>query len=315
MSASRVIVQTPATTANLGPGFDVFGLALKEPKDKVTIVPASKGIRIEVSGLAANTIPINPELNTAGVVANRMFTEFSLEKGVMIKIEKGILPSIGLGSSAASAAAVAYGLNSMYNLKLSNEQLIQLAAKGEVVSAGFEHADNVSAAIYGGFVIIKSYNPLEIVHLNPPPNMRICIAIPKVPNLPRKTEKARALLPKFVSMENLVHNVGNAASIASGFATGDVDLIGRSMSDSVVEPARALSIPGYQSVKQNALKFGACGVAISGAGPAMIALVNSEKNDVYRVAKAMEAGFKTASVNATSFITKPGRGALLLELS
>jgi len=311
---NKVTVKAPATTANLGPGFDVFGIALENPNDKVTIAPVSKGIEINVSGLAADTIPTEPEKNTAGVVAKHILQEFSLKTGLMITLEKGILPSVGLGSSAASAAAVAFGLNHLFNLKLEHKQLIQLAAKGEIASAGFEHADNVSAAIYGGFIIIKSYSPLEVIHLEPPPNLDICIAIPEVPTSPKKTEKARSVLPKTVSMEKLVHNVGHAATMAAGFATGDVDLIGKSMSDAVVEPTRAFMIPGYEKVRERALKAGACGVAISGAGPAMIAIVNSNNTNAFKVAKAMEEGFKSAGVSASTLCTKPGKGVSLLEV-
>jgi homoserine kinase len=311
---NKVTVKAPATTANLGPGFDVFGMALEQPSDKVTIVPASEDIKIKVSGLAADTIPTDPEKNTAGVVAKQILQEFSLETGLMITLEKGILPGVGLGSSAASAAAVAFGLNRLFNLKMDHRRLIQLAAKGEIASAGFEHADNVSAAIHGGFIIIKSYSPLEVIHLEPPPNLDICIAIPEVPTSPKKTEKARSVLPKKVSMEKLVHNVGHAATMATGFATGNVDLIGKSMSDAVVEPARAFMIPGYQKVRERTLKAGACGVAISGAGPAMMGIVNSNKSDVSKVAKAMEEGFDSAGVSASTFCTKPGKGVSLLEV-
>jgi homoserine kinase len=309
----EVVVKAPATTANLGPGFDVFGMALEQPSDTVTIVPVSKGIRIEVSGQAADTIPTDPEKNTAGVVAKAILEEFSLKTGSIIKVEKGIVPGMGLGSSAASAAAVAYGLNQLFNLKLSDKQLVQFSAKGEVASAGFEHADNVSAAIYGDFIVIRSYSPLDITHLKSPPNLGICVAIPQVSTMPKKTEKARSVLPKEVPMEKVVHNVGHAASMAVGFATGDVDLIGRSMSDVIVEPARAFMIPSYHQVKENALKAGACGVAISGAGPAMIAIVNISNADVSKVAKAMREGFKSAGANADTFCTKPGKGVSLLR--
>jgi homoserine kinase len=314
MPLSQVTIKAPATTANLGPGFDVFGLALEEPNDKVTLTPISKGVKIEVSGLSAETIPTLPEKNTAGVVANQMLKEFALKTGVQIKIEKGILPGKGLGSSAASAAAVAYGLNHMFNLKLDNRQLIRLAAKGEVASAGFEHADNVSAAICGDFVIVKSYNPLEIVNLKSPPDMEVCVALPHIATPMSKTEKARLVVSKLVSMDKLVHNVGNAAAMATGFAIGDVDLIGKSMLDAIVEPARAFLIPGYQQVKENALKVGACGVAISGAGPAMIAIVNKKKADSSKIVKAMKEGFESAGLNATAFATKPGGGVRLLEM-
>jgi len=308
-------MKVPATTANLGPGFDVFGMALEHPNDKVIIIPISKGIKIKVSGLAADTIPTDPEKNTAGVVAKHILQEFSLKTGLAIELEKGILTGVGLGSSAASAAAVAFGLNCLFNLKLDHKQLIQLSAKGEVASAGFEHADNVSAAIYGDFIIIKSYSPLEVIHLKSPPNLGICIAIPEVPASPKKTEKARSVLPKTVSMEKLVHNVGHAATMAAGFATGNVDLIGKSMSDAIVEPARAFMIPGYQKVKEMTLKAGACGVAISGAGPAMLAILNSNNTDASKVAKAMEQGFKSAGVSAHTFCTKPGKGVSLLEVT
>jgi homoserine kinase len=287
---------------------------LEKPNDSVTIAPFSKGIKIKVSGIAAETIPTSPDKNTAGVVAQQILKEFSLKTGLKIEIEKGIVPSLGLGSSAASAAAVAFGLNRMFDLKLDYGQLIRLAAKGEVASAGFEHADNVSAAIYGNFIIIKSYTPLEVIHLKSPPNLGACIALPKVPVTPKKTEKARSVLPQTVSMEKLVHNVGHAATMAAGFATGDVDLIGRSMADAVVEPARAFLVPGYEEIREGALKAGACGVAISGAGPAMIAIVNTSKADVSKVAEAMEEGFKSAGLNATTICTKPGKGVSLIEV-
>lgn len=152
---SRVTVKAPATSANLGPGFDVFGLALEKPTDQITlIVNTDKRIKIEISGIQARTISPLPDRNTAGVVAQYMIDEYELKTGLTICIEKGIWTGKGLGSSAAPAAAVAYGLNRLFNLGLSDQKLIQLAAKGEVVSAGSEHADNVSAAICGGFVIL-----------------------------------------------------------------------------------------------------------------------------------------------------------------
>jgi len=311
---SQVVVKAPATTANLGPGFDVFGMAFGHPNDKVTIIPIpDEGVKIQVSGLAADTIPTDPERNTAGVVARRFLEEFSLKTGLMIRLEKGILPGVGLGSSAASGAAVAFALNHLFSLKLDSKQLIRLAAKGEVASAGVEHADNVSAAILGDFVIVKSYSPLEVLRLEAPRNLHICIAVPQVPIPHKKTEAARSVLPKTVPMDKLVHNVGQAAAMVAGFAIGDVDLIGRSMSDMVVEPARAFLIPGYEKVRKNAMEAGACGVAISGAGPAMMAVVNINKAEASKVAEAMEKGFKSAGVNADAFCTKPGKGVTLLE--
>jgi homoserine kinase len=313
-SLNQITVRAPATSANLGPGFDVFGLAIEKPSDKVTITrTASSGIKIRISGLSAETISPIPERNTAGVVANLMIKEFSLKNGFAIRIEKGIWPGRGLGSSAAPAAAVAYGLNKMFDLNLTNEQLVRFASKGEIASAGSEHADNASAAVCGNFVIIRSYNPVEIVELKAPIDMEVCVAFPHMDIPTGKTAKARVVVPKMVPLENLVYNVGKAAAMASGFAIGDVDLIGKSMRDAIVEPARAFLIPGYMQVKENALRAGACGVTISGAGPAVIAVENKKKADANKIAEAMKEGFKTAGYESTAIATKPGRGAHIME--
>jgi homoserine kinase len=313
MALSRVTVVSPATTANIGPGFDVFGLALKTPHDTVSISVTPANITIEVTGLSASQIPVSPEMNTAGVVAKHMLGEFHLKQGVAIKIEKGIEPGKGLGSSAASAAAVAVGIDRLFKLHTGRKKLAEFAAKGEITSAGYEHADNVSAAIYGGFVIIRSYRPLEIISLRAPAEMEVCVGYPIADAPIQKTKKARAIIPKQISIDKLVRNVGSAAAIAAGFAEGDIDLIGASMSDTVVEPERAVLIPGYQKVKENALEAGACGVAISGAGPAMIAIVNKRKANSVKVVEAMKKGFEAAGAKATAFATKPGKGAHVFE--
>jgi homoserine kinase len=314
MLPSQVTVIVPATTANLGPGFDVFGLALKTPHDKVTLTAVPKGVEITVSGLSADTIPKTPEKNTAGVVANHIIKQFQLKQGISIAIDKGILQGKGLGSSAASAAAAAFGLNRMFNLHLDNKELVRLAAEGETASAGYAHADNVSAAICGGFVIVRSYNPLEVINLDAPPDLEVCVAYPHMETPVHKTEKARSVIPEQVSIEKLVRNVGSAAALASGFALCDVDLIGASMSDAVVEPERAALIPGYRRVKDEALKAGAAGVAISGAGPGMIAIVNKRKANSTKVMKAMKEAFESAGFAATAFATTVGRGAYVSEM-
>jgi homoserine kinase len=287
---------------------------LEYPVDKVTLTLIENGeIGIKVSGVKSESISRIPERNTAGVVAKYMIREFSLKAGLSIQIEKGVWPSKGLGSSAASAAAVAYGLNEMFSLNLDNRQLVRCAAKGEVASAGIEHADNVSATICGNFVILKSYDPLEIVNLKAPLDMEVSVAFPHMVTPPHKTAQARLVVPRMIPIEKMVRNVGNAAAMVSGFASGNVNLIGESMLDAVVEPARASLIPGYQKVKENALKAGACGVTISGAGPAMLAVVNKKKADSAKVADAMKLGFKSAGFEATAFSTKPGKGVCLME--
>jgi homoserine kinase len=314
MPLSKLTVIAPATTANLGPGFDVFGLAFKQPHDKITLTAKPKGVSVEVRGLSADSLPVLPKASTASIVAHHVITEFSLRTGVQIEIDRGIAPGVGLGSSAAAAAGVAYGLDRIFKLNLDNKELVRLAAKGEAASAGSEHADNVSAAIYGGFTIVRSYNPLEIVSLKAPEEMEVGVAYPHMPIDPHKTEKARSVVPKQVPIEKAVHNVGSAAALASGFANGDIDLIGASMSDLIVEPERAALIPGYQRVKDDAFKAGACGVAISGAGPGMIAIVNKCKANSSKVAEAMKMAFESTGLAATAFVTTAGRGVHVLEM-
>ncbi|MDR2720437.1 MAG: homoserine kinase [Nitrososphaerota archaeon] len=314
MPMRQVTVKAPATSANLGPGFDVFGIALEQPNDKVTLTAINEGVKIQVSGMGARTISLTPEKNTAGRVAEIMLKDFELNAGLQIHVEKGIFPGKGLGSSAASAAAVAFGINFMFDLGLSNKQLIEYAAKGEVASAGSEHADNVSAAVCGNFVLIRSYNPLEIINLECPEDMELAVAMPKIITPPNKTEKARAVVPKVVSLEKHVYNLGKAVAMAAGFAIGDVDVIGQSMVDDIVEPARASLVPGYSKVKENALNSGALGVTISGAGPSMIAIVNKKTADTAKVAAAMREGFLSAGYDANAFATRPGKGAYVVEM-
>jgi homoserine kinase len=298
----------------MGPGFDVFGLALEQPADKVMLMPIPEGIKTEVEESATEPKLVLQEKNAASIVASQMLKEFSLKIGVLIKIKRGIMPGVGLGSSAASAAAVAYGLNHMFGLKLDNKQLVRFAAKGEVASAGYEHADNVSAAVCGGFVIVRSYDPLEIVSMKTPIDMQVCVAYPHLLRSANKTERARSVVPRQVPIDGLVYNVGRAAAMVNGFAEGNIDLICDSMSDAVVEPARAFLIPGFKNVRDSAMKAGAGGVAISGAGPAMIGIVNKKKADAAIVAHAMKTGFESVGLKATSFVTRPGKGVELLEM-
>jgi homoserine kinase len=314
MPLKQVTVKAPATSANLGPGFDVFGIALEQPNDKVTLTTIRQGLKIQTSGIGAKTISLIPEKNTAGLVAKTMLKDFKLENGLQIHIEKGVFPGKGLGSSAASAAAVAFGINTIFNLGLNNNQLIEYAAKGEAASAGSEHADNVSAAVCGNFVLIRSYKPLEIINLECPKDMELAVAMPKMVTPPNKTEKARAVIPKLVPLEKHVHNLGKAAAMAAGFAMGDVDVIGRSMVDDIVEPARAMLIPGYSNVRENALNAGALGVTISGAGPTMIAVVNRKTADCAKVAVAMRESFQSAGYDSNAFVTRPGKGACVVEM-
>ncbi|MBM3898047.1 MAG: homoserine kinase [Thaumarchaeota archaeon] len=307
----KITVKGPASSANLGPGFDTFAIAIDGIYDTVSMtLEKQKGIRIKIKN---GRIPSKAEENTGGLVASNIFTEFGISGGCTIEIQKGVPAGYGLGSSAATASAVAYGLDKLLDLKLNSSELLAFAASGEVASAGVSHYDNVAGSLFGGFVVVRSAESIDVVSFAPPKNLGICIAVPKISTPPKKTGKARAMLPKSVSLVDMIHNLSSASMMVAAFAKGDVDLIGKAMSDKIVEPARESLVPGYQEVRRMTLKAGASGTAISGAGPSMIAFVNLDKVKSARVAGAMKDGFAAANVNSEIIITKIGKGASVLK--
>lgn len=305
---SRTAV-APCSTANLGPGYDVFGLALDALKDRVRITKLSAGggrITIRNSDQA---IPAAAESNSAGLVVKKMMRDFQINDSVKVQVTKGVLAGYGIGSSAASAAAAAMAFNALYSLKIEKNRLVEYAAEGEIASAGTKHYDNVSASLLGGFVIGSRG---QFIRIEPPMDLFLVVAVPVSMQVPeKKTEVARGVLPKDVPLKSVVHNVSGAATIVAGFALKDVEMIARGIDDVIVEPARRHLVPGYDSVKQNALAAGALAVTISGAGPSMIAFLKTHKN-ANKVAGAMAKGFEEAGVKSRTFACRPSSGARLV---
>ena len=308
---TSVKVRAPSSTANLGPGFDVFGLALDAFYDKITLSKTNKsittnkpwhGIRI----LTTDNIPKNPQQNTAGLVIKAMKQKFKIKSGIEIKIKKGVPAGFGMGSSAASASAAALAFNKLFNLKLDNKTLIKYAGIGEKASAGTIHYDNVAASLLGGFVVVKT-KPFDVIRLEPPKDLVLCLAIPQLKVPKKKTMISRSVIPKTVKLSDLTVNLSNAANIVTGFLTKDSELIGRSIQDVIVEPARKHLIPGFSKEKNNALNAGALGVTISGAGPSVIAFCKKSQN-LKKIGKSMEKGFNSVKVNCDIIICKPSMG-------
>lgn len=285
-------VRAPATSANLGSGFDVFGVALERPADIIRVEKADR-TTIDVSGVGSQFIPEDPEKNTVGAVAE------ALDAPAHIAIDKGVRPASGLGSSAASAAAAAVALNELYDRGKSREELVPIAAKGEAVVSGDAHADNVAPSILGGFTIAR-----------PDGVSRIRADIPLVACLPEivvSTRDARGVVPDGVRMDDLVETVGNAATLTAGMARSDPELVGRGMDDPVVTPARAKLIDGYETVREAAFDAGATGVTISGAGPAVLAACREGRRR--DVAMAMLDTFDDADIESRVYQTRIGAGA------
>jgi homoserine kinase len=292
----RVRVRASATSANLGAGFDVLGLALDEPYDIIEVEPADR-LEIRIVGKGSGSIPLEPEKNTAGLVA------MAMGKDVLITIHSRIRPASGLGSSAAPAAGTAFAINELFSLGYSREELVPIAARGEVAAAGVAHADNVGPCIMGGLTIVcgGQAKSLEM------PDMGI-VAI--LPDIEVSTKAARELLPACVPVKEMVQNVGKACMLVAGAASGDPYAIGRSLMDSFNEKYRSPLIRGYEDVKAGAMGQGAYGVAISGSGPTMIAFC--PKDGSGKVEKAMVDEFASCGIGCESFITRVGRGVEII---
>ena len=302
----------PCSTANLGPGYDVFGLALDALEDKVKVSKTYlDGGRITIKN-SDQAIPSMPESNSAGLVVKKMMQDFEISDSTEIEVTKGVPSGYGVGSSAASAAAAAMAFNALYDLRIDRNRLVEYAAEGEVASAGTKHYDNVSASLLGGFVICHiASDGVQFIRLEPPNDLVLVVAIPCLEVPKKKTEVARSILPKMVPLKDVIHNISGAATIVAGFALKDVETITRGIDDVIIESARKHLIPGYDSVKQNAISAGALAVTISGAGPSMIAFLKTNKN-AKMVAAAMAKGFKETGVESRAFVCRASKGARLL---
>jgi len=287
-------VTAPATSANLGSGFDVFGVAFDRPLDVVRVERAAE-TTIEVTGVGSQYIPTDPERNTAGVVAREMGTPARIE------IDKGVRPASGLGSSAASAAAAAVALSELYDTGHTREELVWIAAEGEAAVSGSAHADNVAPAILGGFTVVRE-DGVESIDASVP--LVACL-----PETVVSTREARQVLPEQVDLTAMTETVGNAATLTIGMQRDDPELIGQGMRESVVTPARAALIDGYDEAVAAARDAGATGVTVSGAGPALLAVTRPGKRRA--VAAAMIEAFESLDIEARTFKTMIGSGATI----
>ncbi|MDP9197381.1 MAG: homoserine kinase [Thermoproteota archaeon] len=309
----------PSSTANIGPGFDVFGLALDLFHDKVTVRKhESKTGKINITLSDKSNynlrIPSNVDSNSAGLAVKKLCIESGIENDIELFILKGVPPGYGLGSSAASAAAAVMGVNHLFKIGYERKRLVEFAAEGEVASAGVRHYDNVAASLLGGFVIVRSSPRLEFTRIQPPANLILVVAIPKLPVPEKKTEVARSVLPKLVPLNKVVDNIASASMVVSGFLLNDVKMIANGIEDAIVEPARKGLIKGFDKVKEYALNDGALAVTISGAGPSIIAFGQSGNGaDAYRIANSMRRGFLDSDIDANTYVCCPSNGACIIS--
>ncbi len=298
MPKESIKVRATASVANVSCGFDCIGYAIAEPADILTLtLQDNPGIDISISGPKADSIPTRAEKNTAGKAILSLLNTVDNRQGFKVEITKGIPPGSGIGSSAASAAAAVVGANELLGNPLELNDLLVHGMAGEAVASGGFHADNVAPSLLGGIILIRSYEPLDILNL-PVPDSLFSTAV--LPDFTVNTRDARRMLPKRVPLKSAVEQAGNLAGFTLGLHENDFDLLGRSMVDLFAEPIRAELIPGYHAVQKSALDAGAIGCGISGSGPSLFALSDSEEK-ANSIGRSMVKAFKKVGLKSNAF--------------
>ncbi|MEM0361752.1 MAG: homoserine kinase [Sulfolobales archaeon] len=310
----RVRARSYCSSANLGSGFDVVAVALDAYYDEVEVEVVRGGsgsvVLESVGGVFAELV--DRDINTSVAAAKELLKFVGVDNvDVSIRLWKGIPPSAGLGGSGASAVATIKAVMTALDLELSHNEIIEIAGRAEAVVAGEPHYDNVSASLLGGLVFVLSSNPVNVIRFNVYANF--VVATPMVRMPPNKTAIMRSVLPKQVELKEVVRNYGRLVALVAGLLSGNFKIAGYGMEDYIVEPARAAYIPCYESVKKSALDSGAYGLAISGAGPSLLALCEDE-DIARRVLKAIEDSYRRHGVEALVKIAHTGPATEVLTL-
>lgn len=306
---AEVRVFAPATVANLGPGFDLLGLAVRGLGDVVVARSSPEpGVRVVSITGDEGRLSADASQNTAAIAASATLRRAGVEGsfGIELELHKGMPIGSGLGSSAASAAAGAVAANRLLGSPLRRIDLVMPCVEAEAAVAG-RHADNVAPSLLGGLVLIQSLDPLRLLRLPVPDGLMVVVVTPE---FELSTRLARSVLPQSVPMAERIRNSGNIATFVSACYSGDLELLTQCVTDDVVTPARAALIPGAPGVIAAAIEAGALGSSISGSGPSIFALCRS-RPDAVRVASAMTAAFAAAGLGSSALVSEadcPGAG-------
>jgi homoserine kinase len=303
---NEIKIFCPATIANLSCGFDVLGLCLATAGDEMIIRKSDvKGVRI--TKIVGADLPLETKNNVAGVAALAMLRSIKkvgnkyipieyeidfdidiaidIDFGFEIEIYKNIKAGSGIGSSAASSAGAVFGINELLGRPFTRKELVKFAMQGEKLASGNAHADNVAPCLLGGFTLVRSSNPLDIIKIDSPSELYATVVHPQIE---LKTSDARSVLKQTVSLKSAITQWGNVGGLVAGLYTNDYELIGRSLHDEIIEPIRSMLIPGFDLIKKTAYENGALGSGISGSGPSIFAL-SKGKETAEKIAKAMSA--------------------------
>lgn len=280
---NEIKVFCPATIANISCGFDVLGVALDNVGDEMVVKKTSKK-GITITKIEGQNLPLQTHKNVAGVAGLALLSASDYEGGFEIEIYKKIKAGSGIGSSAASSTGAVCAMNKLLGEPFSNLELVQFAMKGEELASGVQHADNVAPSIYGGFTLVRSYSPLDIIKINTPKKLYATVIHPQIEI---KTSDSRKILKTTISLADGIKQWGNVGGLIAGLYTEDYDLISRSLEDHIIEPIRSILIPAFDNVKSASLNAGALGCGISGSGPSIYAL-SKGKETAEKVAEAMQ---------------------------
>lgn len=296
-------VTSPATIANFGPGFDSFGLCLESPVDRISIEAKADGsVSVEVEG--GFDLPELPEENCSSYAASKL-AELSgnAGQGFSMRVTKGMKPGSGIGSSAASSVGGALAMAAVLGVD-DKALVLEAAAMGEELVSGTKHYDNVAAALYGGFTAVSNPRTNRILRLRPP-EFSIVVVLPDVTV---ETRSARAVLPENVPIADAVYNLSLASGLIDAMARQDIEGVCAHLDDRLSVTYRKALVPGYDSVRERALKSGALGVSLAGSGPAIFAIASEAEAPKVREAMA-QALSESAGMESESFVTVPGSGA------
>ncbi|NNC49483.1 MAG: homoserine kinase [Flaviramulus sp.] len=296
---NEIRIFSPATVANVSCGFDVLGFCLNTVGDEMVIRKTNKK-GIHITKIEGFDLPYETELNVAGVSALAMYKTLEVEFGFEIEIYKKVKPGSGIGSSAASAVGSVFGMNELMGRPFNKTQLTEFAIKGEAIASKCEHADNLAPAIFGGFTLVKSIAPLEILEIPSPEDLYATIIHPQIEV---KTSEARAILPKEVPLNDAIMQWANFGSLIHALHTSNYDLIKNSLHDVIVEPYRSQLIPYFNEVKNEALIAGSLGCGISGSGPSIFTL-NKGIEMAKNVKVAMENIYSKTNIKYDIIVSK-----------
>lgn len=309
MNQTEIKVFCPATIANISCGFDVLGVALDSVGDEMVVrKTAKKGIFI--TKLEGQDLPMKTPKNVAGVAGLALLEESDYDGGFEIEIYKKIKAGSGIGSSAASSTGAVWAMNELLRKPFSTLELVKFSMEGERLASGVAHADNVAPALFGGFTLVRSYAPLDVVTI---PNPSELFATVIHPQIEVKTSDSRKVLKTSISLADGIKQWGNVGGLVAGLFKEDYDLIGRSLEDHIVEPIRSILIPGFDNVKSAALATGALGCGISGSGPSIFTFSKGEET-AQKVGEAMKDVYQNIGVDYDVHVSKiNSEGIKILE--